>query len=54
MQAMFMIGMKHALEVDHITAIDSLVRLYNASMKTRWVGTGFSSAQVILWVDIQL
>jgi len=44
---MFMIGMRHALEVDHITAIDNLVRLHNASMKTRWVGTGFSCGHMI-------
>jgi nickel/cobalt transporter (NiCoT) family protein len=44
---MFMIGMRHALEVDHITAIDNLVRLHNASIKTRWVGTGFSCGHMI-------
>ena len=27
---MFLIGMRHALEVDHITAIDNLVRMHNA------------------------
>jgi high-affinity nickel-transport protein len=45
--AMFLIGMRHALEVDHITAIDNLVRLHNASKKARWVGTGFSCGHVI-------
>jgi len=44
---MFVIGMRHALEVDHITAIDNLVRLHNASKKARWVGTGFSSGHMI-------
>jgi nickel/cobalt transporter (NiCoT) family protein len=44
---MFLIGMRHALEVDHITAIDNLVRLHNASKKARWVGTGFSCGHMI-------
>jgi high-affinity nickel-transport protein len=45
--AMVILGMRHALEVDHITAIDNLVRLHNASKKTRLVGTGFSSGHMI-------
>jgi len=40
--AMFFFGMRHALDVDHITAIDSLVRMHNAGKRARWVGTGFS------------
>jgi high-affinity nickel-transport protein len=44
---MFMIGVRHALEVDHITAIDNLVRLHNVSMKTRWVGTAFSCGHML-------
>jgi len=44
---MFLIGMRHALEVDHITAIDNLVRLHNASKKARWVGTGFGCGHMI-------
>ena len=40
--AMLFFGMRHALDVDHITAIDNLVRMHNASKRTRWVGTGFS------------
>ncbi len=44
---MFVIGMRHALEVDHITAIDNLLRLHNASRKARWVGTGFSFGHMI-------
>jgi high-affinity nickel-transport protein len=47
MPTMFLIGMRHALEVDHITAIDNLVRLHNASKKARWVGTGFSCGHMI-------
>jgi nickel/cobalt transporter (NiCoT) family protein len=40
--SMLMFGMRHAVDVDHITAIDNLVRLHNASKSSRWVGTGFS------------
>lgn len=39
---MILLGLRHALDVDHITAIDNMVRLHNASKKSRWVGTGFS------------
>ena len=39
--------MRHALDVDHITAIDNLVRLHNAIKKSRWVGTGFSAGHMI-------
>ena len=39
---MLMFGMRHALDLDHITAIDNLVRLHNAKRRSRWVGTGFS------------
>ena len=28
--SMFLFGMRHALDVDHITAIDNLVRMHNA------------------------
>ena len=38
---MILLGIRHALDVDHITAIDNLVRLHDAIKKTRWVGTGF-------------
>src|SRR5215217_5755338 len=44
---MLMFGMRHALDVDHITAIDNLVRLYNAKAKSRWVGTGFSIGHML-------
>jgi high-affinity nickel-transport protein len=30
---MIVLGMRHALDVDHITAIDNLVRLHNAIKK---------------------
>ncbi len=45
--AMIFLGMRHALDVDHITAIDNLVRLHNAIKKSRWVGTGFSAGHMI-------
>ena len=44
---MIFLGMRHALDVDHITAIDNLVRLHNAAKKSRWVGTGFSSGHMM-------
>ena len=44
---MVFLGMRHALDVDHITAIDNLVRLHNAIKKSRWVGTGFSTGHMI-------
>jgi nickel/cobalt transporter (NiCoT) family protein len=40
--SMLILGMRHAVDVDHITAIDNLVRLHNATKRSRWVGTGFS------------
>ena len=39
---MIFFGMRHALDVDHITAIDNLVRMHNVRKRARWVGTGFS------------
>jgi len=44
---MILLGMRHALDVDHITAIDNLVRLHNAVKKSRWVGTGFSTGHMV-------
>src|SRR6478672_6460204 len=40
--SMLMLGMRHAVDVDHITAIDNLVRLHSANKRARWTGTGFS------------
>jgi nickel/cobalt transporter (NiCoT) family protein len=40
-------GLRHALDVDHITAIDNLIRFNNASKQARWVGTGFSAGHMI-------
>jgi len=45
--SMMMFGIRHALDVDHITAIDNLVRLHNAKKRSRWVGTGFSIGHII-------
>lgn len=39
---MIFFGMRHALDVDHITAIDNLVRMHNVSKRAKWVGKGFS------------
>jgi high-affinity nickel-transport protein len=44
---MIFLGLKHGLDVDHITAIDNLVRLHNASRGARWVGTGFSVGHMV-------
>ena len=45
--SMLMFGMRHALDVDHITTIDNLVRLHNTKKRARWVGTGFSLGHMI-------
>ena len=45
--AMIILGIRHALDADHVTAIDNLVRLHNASKRSRWVGTGFSTGHMI-------
>ena len=45
--SMLLFGMRHALDVDHITAIDNLVSLHNARKRSRWVGTGFSTGHMI-------
>jgi high-affinity nickel-transport protein len=45
--AMIVIGMRHALEVDHITANDNHVRLHSASKRARVVGTGFSAGHML-------
>ena len=45
--AMIILGLRHALDVDHITVIDNLVRLHNAARKARWVGAGFSIGHMV-------
>ncbi|MDQ3872214.1 MAG: hypothetical protein M3258_01205 [Thermoproteota archaeon] len=47
MPTMILLGLRHAMDVDHITAIDNMVRLHNASKKSRWVGAGFSIGHMI-------
>jgi len=44
---MLLLGIRHAFDADHITAIDNLVRLHNATKKSRWVGAGFSIGHMI-------
>jgi high-affinity nickel-transport protein len=44
---MVLLGLRHALDVDHITAIDNLVRLHNVAKKSRWVGAGFSIGHML-------
>lgn len=44
---MIVLGVRHGVDVDHITAIDNLVRLHNATKKSRWVGASFSSGHMI-------
>ena len=44
---MLILGMRHGLDVDHITAIDNLVRLHKATKKSRLVGVGFSSGHMM-------
>lgn len=45
--AMILLGVRHAFDVDHVTAIDNLVRLHNSTKKSRWVGTGFSTGHMV-------
>lgn len=45
--SMMLLGLRHALDADHITAIDNMVRLHNASKKSRWVGAGFSAGHML-------
>jgi high-affinity nickel-transport protein len=44
---MLVLGFRHALDVDHITAIDNLLRLHNTKRNSRWVGCGFSFGHMI-------
>jgi high-affinity nickel-transport protein len=44
---MIVLGFRHALDVDHITAIDNLLRLHNTKRNSRWVGSGFSFGHMI-------
>lgn len=44
---MILLGLRHALDADHITTIDNLVRLHNASRNSKWVGAGFSLGHMV-------
>jgi len=44
---MILLGFRHALDADHITAIDNLVRLHNVGTNSKWVGGGFSIGHII-------
>src|SRR5215831_14641457 len=44
---MIFFGMRHALDVDHITAIDNLVRMHNVRKRARWVGTAILAGKVV-------
>jgi len=44
---MVLLGIRHGLDVDHIAAIDNLVRMRNASKYARWIGTLFSAGHML-------
>jgi high-affinity nickel-transport protein len=44
---MILLGLRHALDVDHITAIDNLVRLHSSTRKSQFIGAGFSLGHMI-------
>jgi high-affinity nickel-transport protein len=44
---MILLGVRHALDLDHITAIDNLVRIRNADGRSRWVGSLFSAGHML-------
>ena len=44
---MLLLGARHALDVDHIAAIDNLVRMRKASKSSRWVGSLFSAGHML-------
>jgi nickel/cobalt transporter (NiCoT) family protein len=43
---MILLGIRHALDVDHIAAIDNLVRMRNSDRPSRWVGSLFSAGHM--------
>ena len=45
--AMVLLGVRHALDLDHIIAIDNLVRLYDRDVRARLIGLSFSIGHVI-------
>jgi nickel/cobalt transporter (NiCoT) family protein len=42
-----LLGVRHALDVDHIAAIDNLVRMRNATKSARWIGSLFSMGHML-------
>lgn len=44
---MILLGLRHALDLDHITAIDNLVRLHNINTNSRFVGAAFSIGHMV-------
>jgi high-affinity nickel-transport protein len=44
---MVLLGVRHALDVDHIAAIDNLVRMRNAVKSSRWIGSLFSAGHML-------
>jgi high-affinity nickel-transport protein len=44
---MVLLGVRHGLDVDHIAAIDNLVRIRNADRGSRWVGSLFSAGHML-------
>jgi high-affinity nickel-transport protein len=44
---MVLLGVRHALDIDHIAAIDNLVRMGNADRRSRWVGSLFSAGHML-------
>jgi high-affinity nickel-transport protein len=44
---MALLGVRHALDVDHIAAIDNLVRMRRASESSRWIGSLFSAGHML-------
>ena len=44
---MLLLGFRHALDLDHITAIDNLVRLYDKQANSRFIGFAFSAGHML-------
>ncbi len=44
---MIVLGMRHGLDIDHITAIDNLVRLHDSANRSRWVGAAFGIGHML-------
>jgi len=44
---MVLLGIRHGLDVDHIAAIDNMVRLRHSDRQSRWVGSLFSAGHML-------